>query len=53
MVVSKNRAGPPKSSILIGFPLFLPSILGFFPLFLETPKSMLMNVDDKFFGPIP
>ena len=27
---------PPKSSIFIGFPLFSPSILGFFPLFLET-----------------
>ena len=33
MGVSKN-SGTPKSSILIGFPLFLPSILGFFPLFL-------------------
>ena len=34
----KNRDGPPKSSILIGFfTLFPPSILGVFPLFLETP----------------
>ena len=39
MGVSKNRGGPPKSSILIGLdPLFPPSILVVFPpLFLETP----------------
>ena len=36
--VSKNRGGPPKSSILIGFSIIFtaPSILGVFPLFLET-----------------
>ena len=34
---SKNRGGPPKSSILIGvFHYKLPSILGENPLFLET-----------------
>ena len=37
MGVSKNK-GTPKSLILIGFfPLFSPSILGVFPLLLETP----------------
>ena len=41
MGVSKNRGGPPKSSILLGFPLFSPSILGVFPLFLETPLNYL------------
>ena len=41
MDVSKNSGKTPKSSILIGFsgfPLFSPSILGFSPLFLETPQ---------------
>ena len=38
---SENSGVPtPKSSILNrGFPLFSPSILGVFPLFLETPIS--------------
>ena len=38
MGVSKNT-GTPKSSILIGFLYYKPSILGVFRLFLETPKS--------------
>ena len=29
---------PPKSSILIGFPLFSPSILGVFPIFWKQPN---------------
>ena len=38
MGVSKNRVFPPKSSILIGFSIYKPSILNFgVPLFLETP----------------
>ena len=38
MDVSEN-SGTPKSSILIGFSIinYKPSILGFSPLFLETP----------------
>ena len=39
MGVSEN-SGTPKSSNLIGFfALFSPSILGYIPLFLETPIS--------------
>ena len=37
MGVSENR-GTPESSILIGFSILNPSILGY-PLFLETPMS--------------
>ncbi len=47
----KNRGIlPPKSSILMGFsgfPLFSPSILGVFPLFLETPIWTTWKLDDK------
>ena len=37
MGVSKNRGGPPKSSIFNRVFHYKPSILGVFPLFLETP----------------
>ena len=42
----KNRGGPHKSSILIGFSMGLPSILGVLPLFLETPKCKI-NTEDS------
>ena len=38
MDVSKNRGGPPKSSILIGFFIIFTIHFGV-PLFLETPRS--------------
>ena len=37
MGVSKNRGGPPKSSILIGFSIIFTIHFGL-PLFLEIPK---------------
>ena len=36
MGVSKNRGGPPKSSVLIGFSIIFTIHFGGFPLFLET-----------------
>ncbi len=38
MGVSKNRGGPPKSSILIRFSIINHPFWFFFPLFLETPR---------------
>ena len=46
--VSKNRGGPPKSSTLIGFSIFSPSILGFFPLFLVQHTFLLVDLPLKF-----
>ena len=42
MDVSKNRGGPPKSSILIGFSIINHPFWGV-PLFLETPAWFLRN----------
>ena len=36
MGVSKNRGGPPKSSILIGFSIINHPFLGFTPIFRNT-----------------
>ena len=38
--VSKNRGGPPKSSILIGFSIKKPSILGGFPPIFGCPLNL-------------
>ncbi len=42
MGVSKNN-GTPKSSILVGFPLFSPSILGVSPIFGNIHMGILMS----------
>ena len=50
MGVSKNRGGPPKSSILIGLSIInfnKPSILGKIPLFLV--QHPYLSFKDKFF----
>ena len=55
MGVSKNRGGPPKSSHFNrGFPLFSPSILVVFPLFLETPiyENDLIKTYQSFPAPL-
>ena len=44
MDVSKNRGGPPESSILIGVFHYKLSILGGFPLFLETSIYLLLKM---------
>ena len=45
MGTSKNRGGPPKSSILIGFFHYKPSILGFPPIFGNT--QMALNISNS------